>query len=311
MARGKVTLPHLVLRSLDIRAFPADGWELVGLDEKVAGTTLRDGEAIESWDGLSRLAFRRSYRLPVDAAARLGLVEESVRYSFAVTAVTAGGLHRDMLFRRDFGAELQLVDVLVRPQSARLARELRLVAHLAITSAEAADNPLAPTSAGARIWEESFRFQLEGGRGRIPMEAVSFRTTFSGQGFENALFHVEFAPYPELDIEETVRVYINADNPSFVAAAERRDPAASTLLWDGVIRRLVKSAVLDDALVDTDAYTDGSMGSNIRRWLKQAFPSMKLASIRSLAISTPAIFEAILDSWSGLGWRAFSSIEQE
>jgi hypothetical protein len=307
MARGKVTLPYLVLRSQDVRTEPVDGWTLVGAAANASPILLRDGDVVESWDGLSELALRRTFRIPVDAAARLGLPPESTRFSLVITAITAGGLLREVLFAQDFGAELQVLNVTVLPKSARLVKELCLASHLVITAAAAVENPLAPAIAGARIWEDSFRFQLEGGRGRIPMETLSFRAAFQGQGFEDALFHIEVAPYPELDVEETVRVYLNSDNRSFVEAAELRDPAASALLWNGVIRRLIASVIMDDTLADDEAYPEGSMGANLARWLRQAFPAMKLPTIKALAVSTPSAFEAMLDSWTGLGRDAFQS----
>lgn len=310
MARRKITLPYLVLGSRDVHADPVDGWALLTAVEGVPPTTLRDGDIVESWDGLSHLVFRRSFWFERDAEIRLGLVPGSARFSFVVTSVTAGGLLRDVLFRQDFGAELQGLDVTVRPEGIRLAGSLGLVAQLLIISAEAADNMLAPTFSGARAWEDSIQFQLEGGRGRVPMEVLSFRVVFPGQGFESALYHVEFAPYPDLDIEETVRVYLNSDNPSFVAAVERREPVASALLWGGVVRRLILSALLGDILSDTDVYPEGSMGLNLRRWLRQGFPAMDLPSIKMLASSDPSTFEAMLDSWTGIGRGAFPTAGQ-
>jgi len=305
MALGKITLPYLVLRAHDVRADPADGWILIGAEANASLTVLRDGDVVESWDGLSHLALRRTFRLPDDAAARLGLSPEATRFCLVITAVTAGGLLREILFTQDFGAELQVLNVTVRPDSGRLVRELCLASHLVITSAAAAGNPLAPLLAGSRIWEDSFRFQLESGKGRIPMETLSFRAAFQGQGFDDALFHIEFAPYPELDVEETVRVYLNSDIPSFVDAAELRDPAASAMLWNGVVRRLIASVIMEDTLTDDEVYPEGSMGANLRRWLTQAFPAMNLPAIKALAISTPSTFEAMLDSWTGLGCDAF------
>lgn len=303
--RTRIALPYRVLRADAVQTSPPCGWLLDGASTGLPNQVLADGQVIESWDYLRPLTFTRSFTFPADLHQRLGLPDRT-RFLLVIVAATGPGLVRSASFQREFGDEENVVDAVVRLDSSQLARHVTLTSIVSPAATVTSDDLLAPGVPGARIWEDSVDLQLEDGRGRIPLEMVSFRASFAGSGFEHALFHVEVAPYPELGVEETVRVYLNGDVPAFVDAVQKRQPAAETLLWDAVLRRLVALAVHDEMLAPGVSYDPGTLGANLLRWMDQAFPSMPLDQVRALARSDISRFEAILQSWALLAERLFS-----
>ncbi len=305
MVRSGLTLPYRTLSLTDVRPVPVDGWNRLNPGDESSGVSLRDGDLLESWDALSALELRRIFRFQQDPGVCLGLVPGSTHYSLVITGATAGGLLQEVLFRQDFGSDLSELEVAVRPNSQRLSKDLRLASRLLVSSTGALDDLLAPNFSGARLWEDSFHFGSKEERAD-PDGNDRFRAVFHGSGFDCALFHVEVVPSPDLDIEEAVLIYLNADNPSFVASIERCEPVASALLWSGVIRRLIAVAVIfQDLISEGDTYPVGSMGANINRWLAQGFPAMSPTAIKDLATSEPSIFESMIESWCGYGRDAF------
>jgi hypothetical protein len=223
-----------------------------------------------------------------------------------VNAATGHGVVRSPCFRKEFGAEENVVEATVHLDSTRLAYHVTLTSTVSLAAVVSSEDSLAPVVPGARIWEESIDLQLEDGRGRIPIEVVSFRTSFCGKGFEHALFHVEVAADLDLGVEQTVRVYLNGDIPAFVDAIQRRQPFAEALLWDAVLRRLVSLAIYGEMFTPGVKYAPGTLGANLLRWIAQAFPSMPWDQVHDLALHDISRFEAALQSWALVSERLFS-----
>lgn len=296
-SRINVTMPYLTLRPDDIIAMPANGWLVRFSDSDAPAREVLDGVVLESWDYLRPITIFRSFQFAAETSTHLG-VPPDTRYRLVVLASTGRGLHRRVVHDAEFSIPHQPLAVSAELDGKGLCRDLQLTALLSLAAPVADPPSFAPSDPGARIWEHRVTIALEGGRSRLPIEAVSFRQAFAGHGFEHALYHVEVLPYPELDLEEAVLVYLNADYPGFLDAVQQSEAVAESMLWEAVLQRLLRDALLDDTFFAAPSYTEGSLGANVSRWLRQAFPTMSLTEVTQLLKRDSSRFDATIQSWS-------------
>jgi len=302
--RTNVTMPYRILRPGDVHASPCDGWMLRFADNEGQARLVGDGDVVESWDYLRPFTLSRTLRFAAEVPELLGLPRDTT-FRLLVLLTTGRGLHRRLVHSEDFGIPHEPLNVAIQLDSRRLCRDLTLAALLSLASPVASSDPIVPAEPGARLWEHTVKLELEGGRSRLPMEVVSFRHAFAGQGFEQALVHVEMVPYPELDLEDAVLVYLNADFPAFVDAVQQTEPTAEAMLWEAVLQRLLRDALLDEAFFANPSYAPGSLGANLARWIQQAFPSMPLSEVAQLLTRDSSRFDATIQSWALISARLY------
>ena len=195
------------------------------------------------------------------------------------------------------------------PKSDHLLRDLQVTTKIVVVDSGEAAGALAPTRKGARVWDDAIRVQLEGGRARLPMEVLSFKETPAFRPFENALFHVHVRGDNDTEVEQGLLVQLNADHPTFVAQVESGGVVATAMLWDGVVRRVMREVIAQEIL-GAGPFIKGTLGELAERWTTQAFQGMSPDSIAKMATERPAEFDAVLASWSSSLRRVVTEPDQ-
>ena len=306
--RSDVTLPYTVLQPGHVTCSPADGWRLQ-FDSTTESIILRDRDLLESWDALASIRLFRSVGVPPNSLECLGLSPHSARLCVVVTVATGRGLLREVVQQVDLPQGCGTVSLEFSPKSDHLLRDLQISTKIVVVEIGEAALPLAPAQKGARVWEDSIRVQLEGGRARLPMEVVSFRDTPAFRPFESALFHVQVSGDSDTEVEQGLLVHLNGDHPTFISRVESGDVIATALLWDGVVREVMRE-VLAQELVDDGPSMKGTLGELAWRWASQAFQGQSPAAIVRIANERPSEFDAVIASWCGSLLRIFTQPEE-
>lgn len=295
--RVTLTMPYRTLRPNDVVATPSRGWSLRFADSEAYAREVCDGDAVDSWDYLRPFSLERSFAFAPDLPTRLGLGRDT-HFQLLVHLSTGKGLHRRAVHAETFAVPREPLRVTLQCDSRQLCRDLKIATLVSLALPVVNADPLAPVEPGHRLWEDAIKVGLEQGRSRLPMEVISFRAAFAGQGFEQALYHVTMAPYPELDLEDAVLVSLNADFPRFVDAVQRHEPTAEALLWDAILQRMLRDSLLDPDFFSNPACAPGSLGATLARWIFQAFPAMSRREAAELLMHDSSRFDATLQSWA-------------
>lgn len=302
MAAATSFPPYLTLPDSAIALDPIDGWEFIREDQEPE--IIPDRSILPSWDSSLRFGLRRRLQLKVSPDEALGLEGREAKFRLVTRLETARGLRSRIVDDRPaiFG-DHGFTEIVIRPDSRTLAYDIRLVTWLVLQSVSGhALVDVAPKISGSRLWRDSWRTKIEGGRTRLPFELASFSRSFPGWRMPNALFHVDVADYPDLQFEQAVCVYLNTDYPEFVTAIEKSKPAETAILWDGVVRRIV-SVGLSDVFARSSGRQDDSLGAQISTWITAIFPGQSIKSIAELRLEHPSRFEAMIQSWAGTASR--------
>lgn len=296
MAKRIPVPPYLTLPDDAVRCEPAEGWILRsgGKPDQV----IPDKELFPSWDGSLKFELHRQFTVATTHFAEaLSLQRARAQYELIVRMETARGLFSEVLERVPINAEDEVIDVCVTPDSGRLSKDFALVTSIAIMGADGEVDVLSPSVKGARVWRDMWSSKLEGGKSRLPIEVVSFSRQLPDLRIPNALVHVSVADFPDLDFEEAVCVYLNADHSGFVADVERGRPAATAMLWDTVVRQVV-GAGLSAQFLDWDQdLPPESVGAQVASWRSAIFNSETVAAVSALRRESPGVFEARIQSW--------------
>jgi len=295
MSRSRPVLPYRVLPDEFVLASP-DGWNVV-VDGKSVGQ-LQDGTAFPAWDAKLSFTLEREFRIERDIADELQIDNSENCCEFVVTASSGGGITRDTLFTQPVSATgCSCVEVMLTPASARLARDLVLTSGIYLTRDISPEDPLAPKIAGSRLWEMTERVRLEGGAARLPMYEVPFSQFFPGDAVAQADFHVEIVGDPDLEIETALTVYVNSERPEFIAELNRQGSAAEQRLWNGVIRRVLTSAILTDEILTVSPGEGSSLAATVQRWARYIWPTTPFDRLGDLPLSEYSKYEAQIESW--------------
>ena len=294
MRNRPATRPYLVLPDGMVTVSPAHGWELQR--EGSEPETVEDKGILAAWDTELRFTLRRKFDVTGDIHRVLGL-DGPAEIRLVTRLETARGLDSRIVHDRIVVPGDSSVLVEVRPDSRTLASEVSLTTALVLGRGTPAKNPLAPQDAGDRVWETRWSARIEGGRARLPLEPITFSGTWHARGISHALFHVEVADFPELEFEQAVCVYLNADFPEFVRAIEASSAPETAILWDGVLRRIIASG-LASHFESATPWPDGSLGSQVDTWLNGIFPGVGREAVSRIRIEDPSRFEAQIQSWA-------------
>lgn len=300
MARRRSVPPFLTLDGGACLAEPSDGWELIK-DDRPAESVL-DGAMFPAWDSALQFSLRRRFTIDtVSMQERLGLQGAQCKFRLVTRLETGRGLLSEVVDARGLGRGETPVEVTLTPDSSRLSRDMSLVSSIVLMHVEGDVDELAPSIKGARVWESRWTTRLEGGKTRLPMEVISFSTGLWRVAAPRALFHVAVADLPDLDFEQAVCVYLNSDCPAFVAGIEKGEPAATAILWEGVVRQLIAFGLSSAFVEDRDDWPEGSIGRQVRSWQIAIFPGEKPDSIMAFRAENPGVYEARIQSWANTG----------
>jgi hypothetical protein len=129
------------------------------------------------------------------------------------------------------------------------------------------------------------------------MYEVAFSQAFAGDRMNRAEFHVELSDDPELDIESALTIYLNSERPEFVQEVSRPGSAAERRLWNGIMRRVLTSAILSEQHLQSEQDAPSSLASTVVRWARHIWPDVPPAKLHELPVAGYSRFEAQIEEW--------------
>lgn len=293
--------PHRVLLDDDIElAFP-DAWRLTygNVDADVG-----NGSVVTSWEVGLGIQARNTIQIRESAGERLGASSKDLKIGVVAVSRTSQGLHSISMLRTPLLIGDSATPLELSFDGHSIAKDVSI--HLCVVLLEASNkgDRVSPKEAGARLWSSDWRARVEGGKARLAIEAVDFKQLFVGTRSVDGLLHVIVSEDPSTDVEQGLTVLLNSLQEGFVAAVSRKEPQATALLWDSIVRRVIMlGAEYEYSLADS--YPEGSIGEQWKAWVKGAFPRKPLEEVVDLYCSNPSLFDVRIQGWIQMG-RAFS-----
>ena len=298
MARRPIP-PHRILWNEDVVLRREGGWEVAcGTGES---QFVEDGGIVTGWEPGMPIRVSNSVRLASSAGSRLVADQHpEMKLSLAVTACT--------------GRDLEVVARSVHPLSlttegwcnvdleldgSSVARDLSVHLSVVLRSPLHGGDQLAPKLKGARLWGGRWRGRIEGGRARLAIEAIDFNKYFGSAKASGALVHVVVADDPLLEVEQGLVVYLNSEAKGFIEDVSRKEPRATAVLWDAVVRRVIVAGA-EMMFSTTEDYLVGSVGYQWQLWSQAALGRKKVEDILAMHRSALSEFEVRIQSWVGM-----------
>lgn len=292
MTAGKsIALPYLSLLAGDLSPDPDESW-LVSVN---GGRPECSGDGlVQSWDASAVLSFSRTFSIRADLRSRLCVTSSDGFFELLVAVSSGRGRSRVALhkFALEEHAHAQVIRFAL--DSSLLASDVRIVSTLTVKGG-VGTNILSPVQAGARLWQDEVRLIIEGGRGRLPMEVVSFAKEFPGQGLDSARLHLELSADLSADVEAGIRVYLNASGVEFIRNLQMGSNEETRYLWQSVVRRLLRQLADDDRFCEV--FDPGSIGWNIVQWSRYCFIGISPREMSDYIKADSSRFEAMVDAW--------------
>jgi hypothetical protein len=259
------------------------------------------GPVLEAWDYAEDLVLTRTLALdPILAAQALQL--ETVRLIAVVTAGTGGPQgerDRRIVWRQEVPAPFQPAPIEFRLAGASVSQSLTLTTELLIVEATG-PSALSPIEPMARVWRETVSTLLDPEIRRFPMETASFAALLAGRPHQGAWYLDWSLADIDRDFMSAVRLYLNSEQPHFVARVGASDEPVMQLLIGSIMIQLCRGLLGTGALsLRLAAEAPESLGGVVAGWLQAAFPNQSLDSIEALSRSNPAIFETSLIAAAG------------
>ncbi|MEY4599138.1 MAG: hypothetical protein RLZZ445_1935 [Pseudomonadota bacterium] len=298
MAKNDAIRPFLTATLGSVSTDPYSAWQVQVRNETIP---LEDGDMFPSWDSQLKFRLRRVFCLnPSSLAAEAGLIGVKPSFALVIRLVTGNGLTSVIADMRDIPESNEAVEVesSFNPDSSALSQNITLVSCLVLKDFDGSPQELAPDFRGAVLWSERWTVKIEGGRSRLPSETVSFSDYFRNQDCENALLRVVIADDPSLDFNQGVCVYLNADNPAFVASLQKADPGAKAFFNDTVIRQMIAYGLSDSYRESRGGFPDGSIGHQLTVLLRSIFGRETPEMISAIRLDNPGLYEARIQSWA-------------
>lgn len=301
--------PHRILRTDDVTLRNAQAWRVSVGDGAFA---IPDRGVVPGWQPGLDVRVSNTLCLGPDVVGRL-TASSTARVALAVhaSATTAGGMatvaSQTALFIPNAAGQPEAhLDLLL--DGAALAGDVRVECSVILRRPTLSGDALSPRTTGSKIWTTDWRARLEGGRARLPIDVVCFSVFFRRNEMAGGLVHVDFATAPELDIEQGITVYLNADYPSFVAQFARREPYATAIVWDAVMRRVLIAGA-ESGFDDSAEYPRGSIGAHWQQWMSTAFPGLSAPALLDRHRSNTSEFEVRVQHWTRMA-QAFPPEEE-
>jgi hypothetical protein len=303
MSPSKHVLPYRTLPDDFLKA--TEGWKVQlfansGPDPKpLSEHLLEDNEPLETWDASSILQLSRTYRqaYAIDEIPGFsGIPSES--FNIVLGTVIARGRYRRTVHRAALRTEKDAEYTLTcEVRGEDLAGDLALHVSVVVGSPVPNTDLLSPTMPGCRLWEDSARFHLEGGRALLQIREGDFSKLFPGEGLDEADFHVLLDHDLSQSVEQAMAVYLNTRRTDFLkdVKASSMTPAEHHFQC-GVIRRAVTTFLLceDD---ETAVGTEGSASHAISAWISQIWPNDSRTDVRDRMKSNSSQVEAQIEAW--------------
>lgn len=291
--------PHRILLDHDLILPQHDAWEITCGDG--SPTLIPNAGVIEGWEPGMEIKARKFVGLSDGAHARIaGGHADPLSIRLTATAYTAGGLETAARTTVDISPdsdEPYCIEMLL--DGDLLARDIRIHLGAVLGEVPLGGDKLTPKIVGARLWNTRWRCRIEGGRARLPIEAIDFESYFGTSKTLGGLIHVVVAEDPNVEVEQGLLVYLNSAASEFITEVSRREPRATAILWDALVRRVIVAGS-ELNFSSEEEYPDGSVGQQWQIWARGAFGRKSAEDLLSLHRSDNSRFELIIQSWIGM-----------
>ena len=285
--------------SLPFKTAAATDIELGGWHYSLGGEDwIRLEDGVPRWDYLSQLSFHRELTVDGSAIRSTCELKKEAPLVLAVTAHCPAARFRRVLFRQEVTGGKQTYGARVDVPSASVAGNIRLETEILLVEEPRIESRFSPKYAGSRVFRDSTSVDIEGTRSRMPMQIARFSEQFAWLNSPNAPWYVDCGTGElHTPVMHDLRVYLNADQPQFIEAANRCDATLISLLKADIAKRILENALADDSFVHGSSdFDEGTMGEAAMRILRLCFDDMAAPEVLSLAKSSSAKFEAIIRS---------------
>ncbi|WP_019572094.1 hypothetical protein [Thioalkalivibrio sp. ALMg3] len=255
-------------------------------------------EILGDWDYSVDLELERSLRVDLDGMCSDAGLQTSSTFVVSVYLVTGELKIRRSIFRKVVSGDSAPDQIEIGPfvlQGSDLQGVVELTTSITLEKASRS-NALAPIAPGSRLWWDRFICRLEGGGGRLPMEARNFSEVSAAYARAPWYFRLEAARLEDR-FEMAFQVVLNSSRLDTFEAISREEPVIMSILQADLVRH-VTSRLLDndEFTAHPEDYPDGSVGSLVSGWLQAAFPELAPEQIRDLRDQRPADFDAVIAS---------------
>ncbi len=259
------------------------------------------GDELSCWDYATTLDISRTLQVDFsEAANQLAVEAKGVQFELIITLGTGGSRlprYKEPVWRKIISPDVNPITVRFQINSANLSQKLLLSTDILLIDVLRPLSRLSPRTLATRLWGDEHLTHIESHDSRFPIEAISFSRLLRDQAPE-ALWFLEWSPNElDRDFMTAIRLYINADNPEFVARVRAIDAVTLQLLMSAIVVQMARAALQEEAFhLDMAHLIPGSVGAAIAHWIKSALPNQSLSTIRARAEHAPAAFEAALSS---------------
>lgn len=263
-----------------------------------SGDWLRAEGGVAGWDYLAQLEFRREISIDAPSARRACEVEPRVPLELIVTAHSAAARFRAVVFRAPLTERPWSGFAEFPVESTHLAEQLRLDTEIILAKARGDARPFTARYTGSRLFTDSSSIDIEGRRGRMPLELTSFAQQLIWLDAPRAPWYVDCGSGDlHAPIMRDLRVFLNSDQPAFTASAQRGDETTLTLLRADIARQLLETALEDEAFrTGAEDYPEGSLGEAALNVLRLCFRDMKPTDVLTLARRNGGKFQGMIAS---------------
>ncbi|WP_017925482.1 hypothetical protein [Thioalkalivibrio sp. HL-Eb18] len=253
-------------------------------------------ELLPDWDYSVSLGLQRTLELDLEGLWSDTGLGPSSSLLLHVYAATGELKLRKCIFERalrDCSGSVQLDIGPLELEGAELQGYIDLVTVLSVERAERIER-LAPMAPGSRLWEDEFRCRLEGGGGRLPMEARDFSEVSAQYALAPWYFRLEESRLDDR-FEAAFQVILNTKRQDVLDAVSRKDTLMMPILQGDLVRHILARLLRSEEFtLRAEDYPNGSIGAVAAAWLDAAFPDQTAGQIRDMFEQRPADFEAIV-----------------
>ena len=279
----------------------AGNWEYSKTGDEMAAME-QLGAAIESWDYMVNLVFKRSIRVVMSEVLDDCGFKNGASLILVVLVSTAGQRIRRKIqhirFECDESKGISEFELSFFIEGKTIQGDLRIDTEMCVEKALSRDenDPFTPKTPGSRIWSDSVTTSLEGSLSRFPMSSVSFSQAFGD--VKNAAWMLHWtADSLENNASSVLRLYLNEDSTLY-SEITACNSALCDIVQTDVLRQILIRVLSDPEInISPESWPEYSLGGIAAQWICNIFGEVEPEFLRSRARSEPGWVDARIQSY--------------
>ena len=289
------TLPYKTLTSTHVELAP---WHY-RVNEDLF---IRIEKSIPGWDYKLPLSFARNFCLnEPEMKVECGLPPKSI-IAIAITVRSPEARYSEVLRYAPLKPG-SLIEASISTDviSAFLAKSLTLHTEIVLHTPSPSKNPFSAHLKGSRLFEETFKIEIEGTGSRFPVESSDFETDLAYLEAPDAKYYLKWSNDAlELPAMSGMILLLNNRFPDFIKEASDPGSLVSRFLTADVARQLISGAIENpDFVQNPKGYAKNTLGAVIYGLINVTFQGMSINEIKNLQNGQTAKFEAMIQNSCG------------